>query len=203
MVSHFLIESAAPAPGQARDRPLIQARNDPLRFKALASLRPCTNLFETIRRTAPVAKEQETEDGRNRRQYERVKVSQPVKLEATLRGRFIDIMRLEMSGVTIDMSEGGFSANVDQSISPGVRCRVELPSEDGGDPKSLWGRVRRSSTGKKGYVVALEFDEPVEAAGLLGESADATLEIDNNGAPDDDEKATSAAKKKAAAKKKG
>lgn len=150
-----------------------------------------------------MAEEQETEDGRNRRQYERVKVSQPVKLEATLRGRFIDIMRLEMSGVTIDMSEGGFSANVDQSISPGVRCRVELPSEDGGDPKSLWGRVRRSSTGKKGYVVALEFDEPVEAADLLGESADAMLQIENNGAPADEEKATGGAKKKAAAKKKG
>ena len=73
--------------------------------------------------------QQQTDDGRNRRQYERVGVTRPVKLEATLRGRFIDIMRLEMTGVTIDVSDGGFCANVDQSISPGVRCRVELAGE--------------------------------------------------------------------------
>ena len=116
-----------------------------------------------------MTQEQETEEeGRNRRQHERVRVSQPVKLEATLRGRFIDIMRLEMSGVTIDMSHGGFCAKVDQSISPGVRCRVELADKDGGDPRSLWGRVRRTTQGKSGYVVALEFDEPTEAAEALG-----------------------------------
>ncbi len=114
--------------------------------------------------------QQQTDDGRNRRQYERVGVTRPVKLEATLRGRFIDIMRLEMTGVTIDVSDGGFCANVDQSISPGVRCRVELAGEDGGDPRSLWGRVRRTTHGKTGYVVALEFDEPLEAAELLGQS---------------------------------
>jgi hypothetical protein len=119
---------------------------------------------------APVKEQQQTDDGRNRRQYERVGVTRPVKLEATLRGRFIDIMRLEMTGVTIDVSDGGFCANVDQSISPGVRCRVELAGEDGGDPRSLWGRVRRTTHGKTGYVVALEFDEPLEAAELLGQS---------------------------------
>lgn len=119
----------------------------------------------------PAKEQQETEEeGRNRRQHERVRVSQPVKLEATLRGRFIDIMRLEMTGVTIDMSDGGFCANVDQSISPGVRCRVELTDEDGGDPRSLWGRVRRTTHGKNGYVVALEFDEPLEAAEALGQT---------------------------------
>ncbi len=121
---------------------------------------------------APVAQRQqhlqESENGRNRRQHERVKVSQTVKLEATLRGRFIDIMRLEMTGVTIDMSNGGFCAHVDQSISPGVRCRVELADKNG-PTKSLWGRVRRTTKGRDGYVVALEFDEPVEAAELLGE----------------------------------
>lgn len=111
---------------------------------------------------------------RNRRQHERVRVAQPVKLEATLRGRFIDIMRLEMTGVTIDLSSGGFCANVDQSISPGVRCRVEL-ADDAGDPRSLWGRVRRTTPGRSGYVVALEFDEPVEAAELLGKGAAGTL----------------------------
>lgn len=127
--------------------------------------------------------EQESEDGRNRRQHERIKVSQPVKLEATLRGRFIDIMRLEMTGVTIDMSNGGFCANVDQSISPGVRCRVELPDEDGGDARSLWGRVRRTTHGKSGYVVAIEFDEPVEAAELLGKSGgdSAVIEVEDEG----------------------
>ncbi len=124
-----------------------------------------------------MAKEQQDDDGRNRRQYERVRVSRPVKLEATLRGRFIDIMRLEMTGVTIDMSGGGFSANVDQSISPGVRCRVELAAEDGGETHSLWGRVRRTTMGKDGYVVALEFDEPAEAAKVLGESASAVIEV--------------------------
>jgi hypothetical protein len=118
-----------------------------------------------------VAMSKEQDD--DRRQYERVKVSKPVKMEAILRGRFIDIMRLEMSGVTIDMSRGGFLANVDQSISPGVRCRVDLQeSQSGGEPESLWGRVRRSSMGKKGFIVALEFDEPLKAkAALSGQKA--------------------------------
>jgi len=114
-----------------------------------------------------VADKTEQED--DRRQYERVKVSKPVKLEAILRGRFIDIMRLEMSGVTIDMSRGGFLANVDQSISPGVRCRVDIQGKkDGDEPESLWGRVRRSSMGKRGFIVALEFDEPLKAMAALG-----------------------------------
>ena len=113
-----------------------------------------------------MAKSKEQDD--DRRQYERIKVSKPVKLEAILRGRFIDIMRLEMSGVTIDMSRGGFLANVDQSISPGVRCRVDLQQrEGGGEPESLWGRVRRSSMGKRGFIVALEFDEPLKAMAAL------------------------------------
>lgn len=102
----------------------------------------------------------------NRRQWERVKVRKPVKLEATLRGRFIDIMRLEMSGKTIDMSQGGILANVDQSISPGVRCRVDIANGEG-NPESLYGRVRRASMGRNGFVVALEFDEPLKAQELL------------------------------------
>lgn len=134
-----------------------------------------------------MAKEHQDED---RRQHERVRVSRPIKLEATLRGRFIDIMRLEMTGMTIDMSGGGFSANVDQSISPGVRCRVELADEEGGDPRSLWGRVRRTTSGKNGYVVALEFDEPLEAAELLGAAGSAVIEVAEAG--DDEEQATEA-----------
>ena len=134
-----------------------------------------------------MAKEHQDED---RRQHERVRVSRPIKLEATLRGRFIDIMRLEMTGMTIDMSGGGFCANVDQSISPGVRCRVELADEEGGDPRSLWGRVRRTTSGKNGYVVALEFDEPLEAAELLGAAGSAVIEVAEAG--DDEEQATEA-----------
>ena len=131
-----------------------------------------------------VAKSNEQDD--DRRQYERVKVSKPVKLEAILRGRFIDIMRLEMSGVTIDVSRGGFLANVDQSISPGVRCRVDLKeSEEGGEAESLWGRVRRSSMGKKGFVVALEFDEPLKAmAALTGKKAPETGDEGSDGDAD-------------------
>ena len=124
-----------------------------------------------------MAEHQHDQDSGNRRQHDRVRVSRPVKLEATLRGRFIDIMRLEMTGVTIDMSGGGFCANVDQSISPGVRCRVELADEEGGYPRSLWGRVRRTTSDNGGYVVALEFEEPVEAAKVLGESGSAVIEV--------------------------
>ncbi len=138
-----------------------------------------------------MAEHQHDQNSGNRRQHDRVRVSRPVKLEATLRGRFIDIMRLEMTGMTINLGGGGFCANVDQSISPGVRCRVELAGEDGDDPRSLWGRVRRTTGGKNGYVVALEFDEPVEAAKLLGATASAVIEIaetrDDDG--DDEEQA--------------
>ena len=141
-----------------------------------------------------MAEQQHDQNSGNRRQHDRVRVSRPVKLEATLRGRFIDIMRLEMTGMTINLGGGGFCANVDQSISPGVRCRVELADEEGGDPRSLWGRVRRTTGGKNGYVVALEFDEPVEAAKLLGATASAVIEIaetrDDDG--DDEEQAAEA-----------
>ncbi len=96
--------------------------------------------------------------------------------------------------MTINLGGGGFCANVDQSISPGVRCRVELADEEGGDPRSLWGRVRRTTGSKNGYVVALEFDEPVEAAKLLGATASAVIEIaetrDDDG--DDEEQAAEA-----------
>ncbi len=131
---------------------------------------------------------QSNEQDDDRRQYERVRVSKPVKLEAILRGRFIDIMRLEMSGVTIDVSRGGFLANVDQSISPGVRCRVDLQeSESDGEPESLWGRVRRASMGNKGFVVALEFDEPLKAmAALTGQEAPATEGKASGGDSDSD-----------------
>ena len=109
----------------------------------------------------------------NRRRYERVRVTKPLKLEATLRGRFIDIMRIEMTGVTIDMSKGGILANVDQSISPGVRCRVDLTAKDGSGPtETLWARVRRTDMSKNGFVVALEFDEPVKALAALGAPID-------------------------------
>ena len=82
-------------------------------------------------------------------------------------------MRLEMSGVTVDMSKGGILATVDQSISPGVRCRVDLtPTEGEGPTESLWGRVRRTNVGKNGFVVALEFDEPVKALAALGAPID-------------------------------
>ena len=147
-----------------------------------------------------MAKQQQDAEGRNRRQHERVKVSRPVKLEATLRGRFIDIMRLEMTGVTIDMSGGGFCADVDQSISPGVRCRVELADEEGGEPRSLWGRVRRTTSGKNGYVVALEFDDPAEAAKLLAESGSAVIEVAEAGG--DEEQAAEAKTASAPAAKK-
>lgn len=117
---------------------------------------------------APVKQEPEqTDQDANRRRHERVRVKQPVKLEATLHGRFIDIMRLEMSGVTIDLSNGGMSATVDQSISPGVRCRVEFPNPDGGSPLNLWGRVRRTTPKHNVHVVALEFEELEEAAEVL------------------------------------
>ncbi|MFQ5745036.1 MAG: PilZ domain-containing protein [Acidobacteriota bacterium] len=119
-----------------------------------------------------------TEQQDDRRQYERVRVNKPVKLEATLRGRFIDIMRLEMSGVTIDMSRGGFLANVDQSISPGVRCRVDLEDSEGtAEPESLWARVRRASMSRDGFVVALEFDEPIKAQELLGGGKEPGAEV--------------------------
>ena len=136
---------------------------------------------------APTVQERAAEDDQdNRRQYERIRVSQPVKLEATLRGRFIDIMRLEMSGQTIDMSRGGVLANVDQSITPGVRCRVDFAEIEGKEtPESLWGRVRRTTTGKDGFIVAIEFDEPVRAVKALGESVGVVVQDTASGADDD------------------
>jgi len=105
-----------------------------------------------------------------RRQHQRVKVSQPLKMEATLNGHFIEILRIEMVGKTIDMGPGGFRAHIDQSVLPGVRCRVELDTEDDKKPKSLVGRVLRTSADAGGFIVALEFNDPTEAAKILGSS---------------------------------
>ncbi len=105
-----------------------------------------------------------------RRQHRRLRQSQPVKMAAALDGPFLEIMRLEMIGATIDVSSGGFLANVDRTVLPGVRVRVELNGENGGDPISLGGRVLRTSVedAAKGFLVALEFDDPEEATRLLG-----------------------------------
>ena len=36
-----------------------------------------------------------------------------------------------------------------------------------GEDTAVWGRVRRSTRGEEGFLVALEFDEPVAASKLL------------------------------------
>ena len=105
-----------------------------------------------------------------RRKHRRFKVSQPVKLEAILNGRYIEILQLEMSGSTIDLGPGGFLARVDRTVLPGVRCRIELGSKDGEEPKSLDGRVIRTDVVDRGFLVALEFNDPEEAAKVLGSS---------------------------------
>ncbi len=87
-----------------------------------------------------------------------------------MHGRFIEIMQLKMMGATIDVSNGGFLAKVDQTVLPSVRCRVEFDGKEGGDPKSLGGQVLRTSVAedKDGFLVALEFDDPEEATRILG-----------------------------------
>ena len=133
-------------------------------------------------------KEQRIASVEERRQHRRLSLSEPVKMEATLHGRFIDIMELEMTGATIDVGNGGLLASVDQTVLPGVRCRVEFDGKESGDPESLAARVLRTSigTGEK-FLVALEFDDPEAAARILGahdigRKEKARLELDSGDA---------------------
>lgn len=113
---------------------------------------------------------QGTEVIEERRKHQRIKVAQPVKLEAILNGRFIEILQLEMSGSTIDVGPGGFLARVDQTVLPGVRCRIEFAGKDGAEPRILSGRVIRTDVANKGFLVAIEFNDPEEAARILSSS---------------------------------
>jgi hypothetical protein len=110
-----------------------------------------------------VAEPKEGGDPADQRSHERVNVSYEINIEAGLNIRGQEVMRLTLTGKTIDISLGGMLIRVDQDVIPGARCDVRFTNARGQiEPENIWGRVRRSTAAGKGFELAVQFESPLE-----------------------------------------
>ena len=97
--------------------------------------------------------------GRERRAYPRLLEVFAIKLGVELRTGG----STPASGSTINISRGGLLAAVDARMSLNARCDVRfLDSEDRVSPTETTGVVCRISLHGDDFLVAIEFDEPLE-----------------------------------------
>ena len=102
-------------------------------------------------------------EGADKRSHERVSVAYEINIEAGLKIRGQEVMRLTLVGTTIDISLGGMLILVDQDVIPGARCDVHFPDAEGViEPEKTWGRVRRSMAVAKGFQLAVQFETPLD-----------------------------------------
>jgi len=106
---------------------------------------------------------------RNRRQFDRAAASIPLELVVSLHGFDPLDHGFEVHGTTLDVGRGGALARVQRPVTEGSRCVLHVP---GGEPELgrtlIYATVRRVSEEPEGFLVAVEFDTPLE-----------TLEIDD------------------------
>ena len=73
-----------------------------------------------------------------------MKVAYKVNVEASLSLMGHEVMHLELSGTTIDISRTGMLIRVQQEVLPGALCGVRFVDSKGKiEPKRTTGRVRR------------------------------------------------------------
>jgi hypothetical protein len=112
--------------------------------------------------TEPEAPEPAAADPADKRSYERVKVAYEIHIEASLSLGGHEVMRLEQTGTTFDISRGGMMVRVKQDVLPGARCDVHFVDPKAKiEPARITGRVRRSSKVRDAFNLALEFDQPL------------------------------------------
>ena len=95
----------------------------------------------------------------DRRTFARFSVSRPVCFEVELLGSQVLVGRFDSKGTVINVSRRGMLAEVDRLLAVGTDCVVSLVRTEGIDwPKALRGRVRRSTMGRSGWEIGVEFD---------------------------------------------
>jgi len=98
--------------------------------------------------------------GRDRRTYPRVELAFALSLaiEVGLSGS------VTAEGVTINISRGGMLAAIDRSLPLRGRCSVRfLDAGETVKPAQTTGFVRRVTPREDGYLVGIQFDEPLES----------------------------------------
>ena len=78
-----------------------------------------------------------------------------------------EVMLQVASGRTINISRGGLLARMDQSVTTGSRCLVHF--DKGSDrvrPSRAWGKVLRTQGWGEHFVVAIEFETPLQVLEL-------------------------------------
>ena len=74
-----------------------------------------------------------------------------------------EVMHLELSGTTIDISHSGMLVRVEEEVSPGALCDVQFVDSKGKiKPERTTGRVRRSAPVGGAFHLAMEFDSPLK-----------------------------------------
>jgi hypothetical protein len=93
-----------------------------------------------------------------------VKVACEINVEASLiNSAGHEVMRLEVTGTTIDISRGGMLVSVKQEVLPGAHCAVHfLDSKGMIEPERITGRVRRSAKVNNAFHLAMEFDTQLD-----------------------------------------
>ncbi len=113
--------------------------------------------------TEPETGDPAAADPADKRSHERVRAAYEINIEASLSLFGHEVMRLELTGTTIDISYGGMLIRVEQEVLPGARCDVHFFDSKGKiEPERITGRVRRSDNVNDAFNLAIEFDQPLD-----------------------------------------
>lgn len=103
----------------------------------------------------------------NQRQHERRAASIRMELVVSLHGFDPLDHGFEAHGMTLDVSRGGALTRVQRPVAEGSRCVLHVP---GGEEKLgrnlIYATVRRVAERPEGFLVAVEFDNPLERLDL-------------------------------------
>jgi hypothetical protein len=119
--------------------------------------------FVDAQADVPGFRETEPADPQDQRSHRRFTAEYDVNIEASLSLMGHEVMRLELTGTTTDISRGGMLIRVNQEVLPGARCDVRFVDTRGRiAPDRVTGRVRRSSKVRNAFSLAMEFDQPLD-----------------------------------------
>ena len=101
--------------------------------------------------------------GVERRNYPRLMICRPVRLEVHLAGPEFQINSFDTDGLTVNVSKGGVLVDVNRRIAIGTSCTVYILKADGElAPNVIQGTVRHTGYGDVGWQIGLEFERPLE-----------------------------------------
>jgi hypothetical protein len=101
--------------------------------------------------------------GVERRNFPRLLLCRPVRIEVCLASAEFQINRFDTDGVTVNVSRGGVLVDVNRRIAVGTSCTVHVLNADGAlAPNIVQGTVRHTCSGEVGWQIGLEFERPLE-----------------------------------------